>query len=79
MPEIQKNFKFEAVMTFFRNFVEKFRHNPQIFKSRSGISSFRHTLKCIRLEAKQVLQHQRWPLSESCNGKEHKRNHLLRH
>jgi len=37
MPEIPKIFNFEVVMIFFGRILEKYRHNPQIFKSRSRI------------------------------------------
>jgi len=39
MPEIRKIFSFEVIMTFFEKFIEKYWHNPQIFKSRSRNSS----------------------------------------
>ena len=38
VPEIRKIFSFEVIMTFFGNFFEKYRDNPQIFKSRSRFS-----------------------------------------
>jgi len=34
MPEIKKKFNLEVVMTFFGKLLEKYWHNPQIFKSR---------------------------------------------
>ena len=34
VPEIRKIFSFEVIMTYFGKFLEKYRHNSEIFKSR---------------------------------------------
>ena len=39
VPDIRKIFSFEVIMTFFGKFLGKYRHDPQIFKSRFRNSS----------------------------------------